>query len=180
VNFHQPLTTMTLVQGDALGGGFEAAVSSNVVIAERSATFGLPEIIFNLIPGMGAYTFLIRRVSPDVAERLITSGRTLSAEQMLELRLVDVLAEDGQGEKAVNDFLAAHHRRSNAEAALQRVRQLVNPVTYEELIDITHIWVDAALQLTDRDLRLIARLVRAQSRCVEVDGDSPKAMEGRG
>ena len=64
VNFDQPLTTITLVQGDALGGGFEAAISSNVVISERSAKYGLPEVLFNLVPGMGAYSFLIRRTEP--------------------------------------------------------------------------------------------------------------------
>ena len=69
-----PLTTITLVQGDALGGGFEAAISSNVVIAEKSAKFGLPEVLFNLIPGMGAYSFLVRRTSPDLAEKIIMSG----------------------------------------------------------------------------------------------------------
>jgi DSF synthase len=79
VNFDMPLTTLSLVQGDALGGGFEAAISSNVVIAEESAKFGLPEVLFNLVPGMGAYSFLIRRTTPAVAEGLITSGEVLTA-----------------------------------------------------------------------------------------------------
>jgi Enoyl-CoA hydratase/isomerase len=49
-----PATTISLVQGECLGGGFEAALSSDVIIAERSARFGFPEILFNLFPGMGA------------------------------------------------------------------------------------------------------------------------------
>lgn len=179
VAFNQPLTTITLVQGDALAGGFEAAISSNIVIAERSARFGLPEVLFNLIPGMGAYTFLIRRVSPDVAEQLILSGEMLTAERMLELRLVDQVVDDGQGEEAVTEYLAGHHKRANAQAALNRVRQLVNPVTYDELISITRIWVDAALQLSERDLRVIARIVRAQDRCF-VEDPAPRAMEAQG
>ncbi|HOX24126.1 MAG TPA: crotonase/enoyl-CoA hydratase family protein [Candidatus Krumholzibacteria bacterium] len=165
VAFHQPVTTLSLVQGDALAGGFEAAISSNVVIAERSARFGLPEVLFNLIPGMGAYSFLIRRVSPDIAKELILSGEMISAERMRELRLVDVVVDDGQGEAAVDDYLAQHFKRANAHAALDRVRNLVNPVTYDELIAITRIWVDAALQLTGRDLRVISQIVKAQDRC---------------
>jgi DSF synthase len=164
VAYRQPVTTVTLVQGDALAGGFEAAISSEVVIAERSARFGLPEILFNLIPGMGAYSFLIRRVSPDVARELIFSGRTLSADQMCELRLVDLVVNDGDGVEAVNDFLSQFHKRGNAHAAFDRVRQLVNPVSYDELIAITRIWVDAALALTDRDLRVIGRILQAQDR----------------
>lgn len=53
VHLERNLTTIALVQGDALGGGFEAALSSNVVIAERGCKMGLPEILFNLFPGMG-------------------------------------------------------------------------------------------------------------------------------
>ena len=42
------LTTIALVQGDALGGGFESALASNVLIAEKGVKMGLPEVLFNL------------------------------------------------------------------------------------------------------------------------------------
>ena len=166
VHFDQPVTTISLVQGEALGGGCEAAISSNVVIAERRARFGLPEIMFNLIPGMGAYSFLIRRTTPEITKRLITTGKILTAAQMHKLGLVDILAEDGQGHRAVQDYLASSHRRANAYHALNRVRQCVNPITYEELIKITKVWVDTALQLEPRDLKMITRLLSAQKRRV--------------
>ena len=164
VNYRHPMSTISLVQGDALGGGFEAAISSNIVVAEESARFGLPEILFNLIPGMGAYSFLIRRTTPDVVERLITSGEILTARQMFDLKLVDEVVADGAGASAVRGLLARHQRKGNAYAALGRVRQCINPVTYEELIRITRIWVDTALQLGPRDLRMIENLIRAQDR----------------
>ena len=55
------VTSIALVQGQALGGGFESALAANVLIAERGARMGLPEILFNLFPGMGAMTFLGRQ-----------------------------------------------------------------------------------------------------------------------
>jgi DSF synthase len=180
VNFEQSLTTITLVQGDALGGGFEAAISSNVVIAERSAKFGLPEVLFNLVPGMGAYSFLIRRTSPDIAERIIMGGELLTAQKMKNLGLIDEVAEDGEGEEAVFKFIKRHQRRGNAHAAMSRIQKCVNPVTYEELIQITKIWVDAALKLTGRDLRMIERLVQAQNRRAADDKAKPRALEGFG
>ncbi|MCP4293293.1 MAG: crotonase/enoyl-CoA hydratase family protein [bacterium] len=164
VNFNLPLTTLSLVQGDALGGGFEAAISSNIVVAEESARFGLPEILFNLIPGMGAYSFLIRRTTPDVVERLITGGEILTAREMLDLKLVDEVVKDGEGASAVRNLLARHQRKGNAFSAFGRIRQCINPVTYDELIKITRIWVDTALQLGPRDLRMIENLIRAQDR----------------
>jgi DSF synthase len=57
VSFERPVVTIALVQGDALGGGFEAALSCNVIVAERDAKFGFPEILFNLFPGMGPTAF---------------------------------------------------------------------------------------------------------------------------
>ena len=73
--FTLPLVTMALVQGDALGGGFETALSFDLVVAERSAKMGLPEILFNLFPGMGAYSFLARRMDATRAERMMMSGQ---------------------------------------------------------------------------------------------------------
>lgn len=167
VSLGLPITTISLVQGDALGGGFEAALSSNVLIAERSAKMGLPEILFNLFPGMGAYSLLARRLDPARAERMILSGRMYGAEELYEMGVVDVLAEDGEGEEAVYQFIRKHSRSRNAHQAIQKVRQRFNPITREELMDITTIWVDAALRLEAKDLRVMERLVRAQVKLVE-------------
>ena len=62
-NLDLPITMVSLVQGQALGGGFETALSSDVIIAERSSQMGFPEILFNLFPGMGAYNLLERRIA---------------------------------------------------------------------------------------------------------------------
>jgi DSF synthase len=157
------LTSISLIQGDALGGGFEAALSSHIIIAERSAKMGLPEILFNLFPGMGAYSFLSRKVGGSQAEKFITSGKLYSADELYDKGIVDVLAEDGQGEKAVYDYIAATNRHYNAVHALRKVQRVSNPVTYSELIKITEIWVDAALRLTTKDLKMMDRLISKQN-----------------
>jgi DSF synthase len=158
------LTTISLVQGSALGGGFEAALSANVLIAERSATFGFPEIIFNLFAGMGAYSLLSRRIDPARADRMMRSGQQYSAAELYEMGLVDVLAEDGEGVLAVNEYIRRANRSRNGLLALQQVRQRLFPITYRELEDIVSIWVEAALRLTERDLRTMERLVSAQQK----------------
>jgi len=164
VAFDAPVVTMALVQGDALGGGFEHALSFDLIVAERSAKMGLPEILFNMFPGMGAYSFLSRRMSRDKAEALILSGRIHTAEELYEMGVVDVLAEDGQGQAAVLDYIARHNRKHNAHHALYRARRRVNPVTLSELIDVVDIWAEAALNLTEADLRKMDRLCSAQNR----------------
>src|SRR5512134_180647 len=162
------LTTISLVQGDALGGGFETALSSDVIIAEESATMGLPEILFNLFPGMGAYSLLARRMGMRAAEELILSGKVLPAAKLHEMGVVDVLARDGEGEAAVTEWIMKNERRRNGMQAVFAARQLVHPVTREELDAITETWVDAALRLEDRDLKMMSRIVRAQMRRMDV------------
>jgi DSF synthase len=166
VNHHLPITTISLVQGDAMGGGFEAALCNNVVIAEKSAKFGFPEVLFNLFPGMGAHKLLSRRVDPGRVQKMISSGNMYGAEELHDMGLVDVVADDGDGENAVYRFIRTHSRRISAFRSLLRVRDRLYPVFYEELIEIADIWVDAAMELGERDLRLIERLLNAQDRMV--------------
>lgn len=168
-NFFCPtLTTISLVQGDALGGGFESALSSDVIVAEESAQLGLPEILFNLFPGMGACSLLSRRIGMRAAEDLILSGKVLPAATLHEMGVVDVLAKDGEGEAAVTEWIMRNDRRRNGMQAVFAARQHVHPVTREELDSITETWVDAALRLEDRDLKMMSRIVRAQMRRMDL------------
>lgn len=165
--FSPTLTKIALVQGDALGGGFECALASDLIVAEESAQLGFPEILFNLFPGMGAYSLLSRRIGMRAAEELILSGRVLSAAKLHEMGVVDVLAKDGEGQSAVRDWIARNGKHRNGMQAALCARRRVNNVTREELDAITDVWVDAAFRLGDRDLKMMSRIVRAQMRRME-------------
>jgi DSF synthase len=159
-----PMLTIGLVEGAALGGGFEALLSFDFLIAERGATFGLPEILFGLFPGMGAHAILSRRLGSALADRIILSNETYTAEQMYEMGLVHQLAEPGEGLKTCREFIKRSERRHpglvNARKAMKRTR----PIELRELKDIVELWADAAIQLTEQDLKVMSRLTRAQER----------------
>ena len=157
------LTTISLVQGDALGGGFEAALSSNIIVAERGVKMGLPEVLFNLFPGMGAYSLLSRKIGPLKAEKMILSGEIFTAEQLYDMGVIDILAEKGEGELEIYRYIKKANRARNSYKTMQKVKDLCNPLSYQELADIATIWADAALQLRDKDLRMMERLVRRQN-----------------
>lgn len=157
------LTTITLVQGDALGGGFESAISANVVVAERGVKMGLPEVLFNLFPGMGAYSILSRKIGCGATEKMILSGSIYSAEQLYDMGVVDILAEKGDGEIEVYKYIKAANRSQNTYRAMRKVKDICSQVSYQELLSIASIWADAALALTTRDLRIMERLVRRQN-----------------
>ena len=158
-----PVTTVSLVQGECLGGGFEAALSSDIIIAERPSRFGFPEILFNLFPGMGAYSFLDRRVGRRVTEELLSAGKIYSADDMLALGVIDCVVDRGQGEAEVAAMVKRSGRSRNGLVGIARARRCVNGIAYQELMDVVHLWVDAALRLTSRDLKLMQRLVSRQN-----------------
>ena len=165
--FSPTLTKIALVQGDALGGGFECALASDVIVAEESAQLGFPEILFNLFPGMGAYSLLARRIGMRAADELILSGRILPAAKLHEMGVIDVLAKDGEGPTAVRQWIARNAKHRNGIQAAFRAKRCVNPVTRAEMDAITDVWVDAAFRLADRDLKMMGRIVRAQMRRME-------------
>ena len=161
--------TIALVQGDALGGGFEAALSCHTIVAEEGVQMGLPEVLFDLFPGMGAYSFLCQRIAPRMAEKLMLEGNMYDSEELHRMGLVDVLAPRGQGVRAVEEVIRNNRRIPHARAAMHKVRAARQSVTLDEMMRITEIWVDTALQLGEKSLRTMDRLVRAQVRRAGVE-----------
>jgi DSF synthase len=164
IKMNLPVISISLVQGDALGGGFECALADDLIVAEKSAKFGLPECLFSLFPGMGALSFLTRKIGASMAEKMVFSGKIYTATEMHEMGVVDVLAEDGMGEQAVYDFVEKNERSFASRRAVYAARQVVNPITRAELDRIVEMWVDAALSLGSTDLRIMERLATAQDR----------------
>ena len=163
-NLDVPLSTIALIRGNALGAGFEGALSCDYLVAEKSVQLGFPEVLFNMFPGMGAYSFLSRRINTAQVEKMILSGRIYSAQELYEMGVVDVVAEDGDGINEINKFIKILTKNKNTRSALLKIRHRVNPVSLKELLDIGEIWVDAAMSLGSRELKTMERLVRSQDR----------------
>ena len=164
MHYGVPFTTLALVEGTALGGGFEAALSANILIAETRARFGFPEVTFGMFPGMGALSLLIRRINPAMARRLIMDHRVYTASELYELGVVDILVQDGQGRKAAVDYMRSNISRVHGLHGIQAAIDRVIPITYDELNDIVELWVDNALQLSEKNRRLMAYFARAQTK----------------
>jgi len=166
-NLDIPMLTIGLVQGAALGGGFEALLSFDFIVAERTATFGLPEIMFGLFPGMGAHALLYRKLGSARAEQFILSNETYTAEQMFELGLVHELAEPGDGINACKQFIKNSERRHAGLVGSRKAMKHAWNLKLGELNKITEMWADTALELREQDLKVMNRLVAAQGRLAE-------------
>jgi DSF synthase len=156
--------TTALVQGDSLGGGLEAALLHHTVIFERSAQAGYPEVLFNLFPGMGAWNLTLRKGGFAVANDMVLSGKIYTADQLYRRGLVDIVADDGSGEAALEQFVRTMEPRFHGTLAALKARRIAAPISYDSLQAIVELWAATALGLTNRDLRLMERLARAQVR----------------
>ena len=155
---------IAVVQGAALGGGFESVLSCDTIIAEEQASFGFPEVLFNLFPGMGAYSYLVRRTTHSCAKKLLTSGLRYSAQEMLDMGVIDMVVPNGKGYKAAENYIHEHQKLKNSYDAIYSLQDIVFPLEYNELLKIGNRWVDAAMKLNDRDLRLMERLGKTQTK----------------
>jgi DSF synthase len=163
-NMDVPITTISLIRGNALGAGFEGALSCDYMIAEAHVQLGFPEVLFNMFPGMGAYSFLARRIDPVRVEKMILSGRIYTAQELHEMCLIDVVAESGYGEVEVEKFINKHEKSRNTRVAVLKMRNMINPVSFDEMLKIGELWVESAMSLSAKELKTMQRLVRSQDR----------------
>lgn len=156
--------TLAMVDGTALGGGFEAALAHEFVLAQRQAKMGFPEIAFNLYPGMGAYSLVARKAHMRLAEELISTGESYPATWHHEKGLVDVLFDEGDAYLATRTFIDSLRPKLNGIRAMLRTRRRVLPITKTELLDITEDWAASAFTLEEKDLAYMERLVLLQNK----------------
>lgn len=156
--------TIAMIEGTALGGGFEAALAHEYVLAQKDAKLGFPEIAFNLYPGMGAYSLVARKAHMRLAEQLISTGEAHSATWHHEKGLVDRLFEPGEAYKATRTFIDNVRPKLNGIRAMLRTRRRVLPITKTELLDITEDWAESAFRLQEKDLAYMERLVLLQNK----------------
>lgn len=157
------ITTIAHVAGDALGGGFEAALACNYVFAEDKALFAFPEVVFGFFPGMGGYPLLERFVGINEADKAFNTGKRYSAFELKELGAVYTLCPDDTGMDAIHEFISGRESTRHNHWALQKLKQRNHLIDYELLKYNIELWVDAAMTLTERNLRTMKVLVKRQT-----------------
>ncbi|MFW6598678.1 enoyl-CoA hydratase/isomerase family protein [Propionibacteriaceae bacterium Y2011] len=90
-----PMPVVAVVEGYALGGGFELALACDLIVAATTATFGLPEVGVGIVPGGGGTQLLTRRLGYNAAADIILTGRQLDAAEAKSYGIVDRLTEPG-------------------------------------------------------------------------------------
>ena len=118
------IPVLAAVEGFALGGGLELALSCDLILASRNAQLGLPEINLGIIPGLGGCIRLPRRVGLGRAKELIYSGRIIDAREAMVLGLADGVYPEEEFASIVMDF--ANILASKSPTALALAKSTLN------------------------------------------------------
>lgn len=120
-----PVPVIAAVEGFAMGGGCELALSGDLIIASASAVFGLPEVALGLIPGEGGTQLLPRRMGLNRAADLLLTGRRVPAEEAVRIGLADRLVPEGAARRSALELAEEIATKSpvSLRAAKRALRQ---------------------------------------------------------
>ena len=126
-----PLTTIAAVHGVCFGGGFELALTCDLIIADKMARFCFPELRLGLIPGFGGIPRLRRDVGNAVVRDLLLTGRSINATKALAVGLVSQVVAEGEALQVARATAAQVTKFDRTTAAA--AKQFVKPLPEEEL-----------------------------------------------
>jgi len=126
-----PLTTIGAIHGVCFGGGFELALTCDILIADKTARFCFPELRLGIVPGFGGIPRLKRDVGNGVVRDLLLTGRSLNAKKAQSIGLVSQMVSQGKHLDAARST-ARQALRFDRDAATT-CKEFTKPVPYAEL-----------------------------------------------
>jgi enoyl-CoA hydratase/carnithine racemase len=148
-----PQPAIAAVHGFALGGGTELALSCDLIVADSTAVFGLPEVTVGLVPGGGGTQLALRRLGPGRAADLVLTGRKVGVEEAERIGLIDRRVPLGDDRRVALDLAA--QITANSPVAVRAAKRALRHgwgVSLESGLDIEDAaWRTAALSADRRE-----------------------------
>jgi enoyl-CoA hydratase/carnithine racemase len=126
-----PLTTIAAVHGVTFGGGFELALTCDLIIADKMARFCFPELRLGLIPGFGGIPRLKRDLGNAVVRDLLLTGRSFNATKAQQIGLVSQVVSEKEALRAAR-VTAAQMGKFDRETT-RAAKKFIKPIPHEEL-----------------------------------------------
>lgn len=158
-NFNSDATIVSFVQGNAFGGGFECALASDYVISENHVKFSFPESLFGTFPGMGAYSFLTRRIGYKKANEIIHSSTKWDAKEMMDLNIIDWIVDSDSTENILNLIKKQFPPKD-------KFSKICNTITITELTTIVDEWLETIMRLDSKQIDFIEKIISSQKKLI--------------
>ena len=126
-----PLTTIAAVHGVCFGGGFELALTCDLIIADKMARFCFPELRLGLIPGFGGIPRLKRDIGNALVRDLLLTGRSINATKALSAGLASQVAAEGEALRVARATAAQVTKFDHATASA--AKRFIKPLPASEM-----------------------------------------------
>ncbi|MBK8314055.1 MAG: enoyl-CoA hydratase/isomerase family protein [Acidobacteria bacterium] len=126
-----PLTTIAAVHGVTFGGGFELALISDLIIADKMARFCFPELRLGLIPGFGGIPRLKRDLGNGIVRDLLLTGRSVNASKAQQAGLVSQVTGEGEALRVAR-FTSAQIGKFDRDTSIV-AKRFIKTIPYAEL-----------------------------------------------
>jgi len=158
-----PLYTLTLVEGDAFGGGFEMALSFDAIFAEEQSRYGLQQARFGIFSGMG-YSSLVRKVGLANADIIIGSTKTYNAKDIQSMGAITDIAKNGEGKTSIDKFMKRYRKSFNINQALHAAKLRYAPFKFSELEYMAELWINSILNMEESNFKMLQKLSESQDK----------------
>ncbi len=139
-----PLTTIGVVHGICFGGGFELALTCDMLIVEKNARFAFPELRLGIVPGFGGIPRLRRDVSNAVVRDLLLTGRSINAKKAVAVGLASQMVPVGAGLRAARK--AAEQANKFDPETRRSCKAFMKPLPEEQLEEEKDLFVRLAMR----------------------------------
>ncbi len=162
--YEENIITVSVVNGDAYGGGLEVAIGAGYSIAEKGYLGGFPEVTLGFIPNAGAVEILARKLGVDKAISIITEPKIFEFEKLHEIGVFDSIVEQGTGVRAGLQRINFERKSQVAFNTLKKIKTRLHPLTEESFIATALTWVELLKALTPFHHKKIAKIVAIQAK----------------
>ena len=163
-----PVITVALVEGDVGGAAVDAALSCDLVVAERQGGFAHASTAARL-PSFASFALLRRRLGASGARAVIGQSRRRSATEMRAHGLVDLVCEPGAGPATLRRHLAERAASWRVDVAAAHIAKRTEAIPPDLFLELADLWVDAAMGLKPAAVRALTRLARRRLPTTAVD-----------
>lgn len=159
--FRTNAVVVSIIEGNAFGGGLECALSTHYIIAEEHVKFSFPETLFGTFPGMGAFSILTRKIGFFKAQEMINSSQKWGTSEMFNLNLINHIAKT---QNAIKEALEL--KTKNIFTRKNQFETICSSLKVDELIEIVDIWIHQVMSLDTDKIEFMKKLIDAQKKRV--------------
>ena len=156
---------IAIINGEARGGGFEAALSFERTVGVKNMKVSLPEYVMGFFPGMGAFEMLSRKVGYAKTKNIIMENTNFTTDKLYEDGVIDALYDSyDDALQGVLKYIQIIKKNPNVFFALKKMEERENDIDYEELKNSVELWAEVIYNLKPIHLKRIEKILTFQKR----------------